>query len=215
MLESVLKLRDNFFASRSTNPNEISADEFYASLPGGPYSSLKVRRFVDSLGNYLDSILPSAIIAVGSSTYSEKYWEEIKELNGKYPSLKASEVPRDIDLLVVPRQQDLNTNTIIHRVQDFLRHHKLQGAYGEAKSSLYGSILPTKLLRNSEMNLPDEIEVNIDLIFGGRFTKENIYNKTTGRIAHIVCTPIDFFEDAEKKIEKERHGKLPFAVLKN
>ena len=208
MLESVLKLRDNFFVSRSTNPNEISTDEFYASLPGGPYSSLKVRRFVDSLGNYLDSRLPSALIAVGSSTYSKKYWEEVRELNKKYTSLKAKEMPRNIDLLVVPKKQ---TSQVISIIEDFLH---IPGMYGASKSGPYGSFLSVKV-GNSNLDFSQEHKVDIDLIFGGRFTEKYVCNKSTGGISYTECTPVDFFEDAEKKIEKERRGKLPFAVLKN
>jgi hypothetical protein len=88
------------FIQRRFSPSyEIQKDTYYSDfLKKDDAENLKV--FVYEFNKRMK--IPSAIIAVGSSTFPKENWETMKELNAKNPGLDASETYRDIDLLIVP-----------------------------------------------------------------------------------------------------------------
>jgi len=46
-----------------------------------------------------------AILAVGSSVFPKYHWEGMQKLNKKFPDIKAPETYRDIDLLLIPKDE--------------------------------------------------------------------------------------------------------------
>ncbi|HLP80023.1 MAG TPA: hypothetical protein VK158_05275 [Acidobacteriota bacterium] len=107
-----------------TRPRELSAQEYYKSrlLPD---DALALSDFTKYLGDSLISyLLPSAIIAVGSSTYDDAHWQRRKKLNLKDPSLKAAETYSDLDIVVCPIQS-MELDTLCDVVSQILMDAKM------------------------------------------------------------------------------------------
>lgn len=180
-------LVSNFFmgllqliTSKYNSSNEITAEKYFSEYLV-PEDARHLKLFVSTFGNKLESQIPCAIIAVGSSVFPESHWHYRRELNTYNPKLKAAEAYQDIDLLVVPEKNtslnDLETavqETIIN-MQLYYKKHKdtSQGvAYFDAISmddkGFENTVAPFRRysygLHSIETKLPNGSRV--DLILG-------------------------------------------------
>ena len=178
---------------------EIEADLFYKGFLKDE-DAQNLMPFLKDFGNELP--IPSAILAVGSSTYPRSFWENRRQINREDSCAEALESYADIDLLVVPEGRVfLNIDTLEDRVQDTLillgfkseahettttgvsYHKQLNGTYSPFLHIGYG-------LHSVSTNLKNGTKV--DLILG----REDLLNKT-----------------ASQKIAEERKGNYPFSLL--
>jgi len=80
---------------------EIEPETYYKEFLTEKDSSC-LKSFVEEFGKRLN--IPSAILAVGSTTFPKNYWDDTKKLNLEDPTLNAHKTYRDIDLLIVPEE---------------------------------------------------------------------------------------------------------------
>jgi len=195
----LLKLKQKF----RTN-NELVKSDFYSKLRGT--DSLYLDEFVDTLNDSLR--ISCAVLAVGSSTFSEDYWDMLRDYAKEDPTFELRDYYADIDLLIVPEKRTslelLNSEmknclSINGYKFDKLEHTSMgfsvcnaftSDDHGNSMKILctyqhigYGINSLTTKLKNG---------TKLDLILG----REDIINQT-----------------AKKKINEERHKNRYFSLL--
>ncbi len=186
---------------------ELSSEKYYDEQLNSKDSRL-LRNFVNKLGKSMK--IPSAILAVGSSTFPEQHWEDYERLNQKH-NLQLDLFYRDIDLFLVPHSQ-VSLSEYETSISETLE--KLGTKYESKKSAIMGVSLREGWSVNQETGETEKIigtwsnidyglhsittelpnGTNIDLIIG----REDLLQKT-----------------AEMKIAEERKYKNPFSLLYN
>ena len=190
-------------------PNEVYLSEKLRSFDREP-----LVEFVDMLSSGLaNKSLDSAILAVGSSTFPDKYWKKLDQLNKKW-NFSFNLAYNDIDLRIVP-EKIVPVTSLMNKVRDVLLQNNcvlstdyatLLGAWplggfidfnsgifkktmGSSLSGLYGSHAISTYLKNGrKLDLILDFDVNVK-------TRQNV------------------FLTAEQKILKERSENMAFSVL--
>ncbi len=111
MISRMSSLKDGFLVRIGVNPYELSSEDYYSKFLTEK-DSTHLRDFVERFGAMLAEELPSAIVAVGSSTFPKYYWgnqmktnlRNFKRVSSVREFDKSPDVYGDIDLLVVPEE---------------------------------------------------------------------------------------------------------------
>jgi len=184
---------------------EVPIDSYYSQhLKSEDVKHL--RPFVKKLGDSLS--IPSAILAVGSSTFPREHWNYVESLNRENPGLQAAMTYKDIDLLVIPEEitrlaelessvqealDSLGYKWYFHEITKFGADYRSGGIIrpGEKnKSSIVEYIQWDYSLHSVSTNLKNG--VGLDLILG----RDDLLEQT-----------------AEQKIADEREQSLAFSLL--
>ncbi|MCK5149428.1 hypothetical protein KAJ87_00690 [Candidatus Pacearchaeota archaeon] len=176
---------------------EVKSERFYSKFLNEE-DAQNLRPFVVNFGNRL--IIPSAILAVGSSVFPSQYFDSRKKINQKDPTAEVDESYGDIDLLIVPESVSKLTD-LEKSVQDALTSLGFQGKLHEITSS---GVSYHK--QNDRTYCPF-----LHLDYGLHSIETNLKNGTK---LDLILGRDDLLEQtASQKIAKDRNGKYAFSLL--
>lgn len=162
--------------------------------------------FVKTLGDSMK--IPSAIIAVGSSTYPKKYWDNLREYNLADPKLGAAQSYHDIDLLVVP-ENITSRVSLENNVRNALSSHGYK--FDFYKDSVAGVSYCSALSGNSNGTWFKCIAPYLNIDNGMHSITTNL---TNGTKVDLIIGREDLLKvTATEKINFERNKGYPFSIL--
>ncbi len=152
--------------------------------------------------------VPSAILAVGSSTFPKEHWNHRRKLNKRNQGLNAPETYRDIDLLIVP-ERVVKLQELKAAVQQMLdssgykwqSHEITSGGISYCKSHSIGE----------DGRVTEGISPWANIDYGLHSVSTNLRN---GRKLDLIVGRDDLIEvTAQQKIERERENNNAFSSL--
>lgn len=173
---------------------EVKAEGYYSKFLKAEDAKL-LKTFVKDLSHELGSRY--TILAVGSSTFPKKYFDEIKKMNKKSQNLEIRESYRDIDLIIIPNEiqqrlfllkcvkEALNRLGLSH---EFHEDTWCGVSYGKQSGTIFAHISYGLYSISTEL----KNRTNVDIILG----RDDLLEET-----------------AEEKIKSERYHKNSFSLL--
>lgn len=180
-------------SNRHALPSERYYSEFLTREDSAALGPL-----IENLGNVLDRISPSVILAVGSSTFPKEFWIDRRQLSYRNRSIPVSY--SDIDAVIVPLKpctrkrmisnirQALDEGSVPHYLREDIcigAGASIHRANGRAILFPYNEYGPATL----------------------------IVPLSTGMKLEIIVRDGDVKRGASAKIEEEKLGKSPFSLI--
>jgi hypothetical protein len=167
----------------------------------------KLRPFVQELGDRITT--PSAILAVGSSLYTDSFWKERRILNKKDPTLDAAEAYSDIDLVIIPEKANVHLTQLEQSVQEALE--KMNFKFTAHDSTLDGVSYFNALAGGDDGKYERVIAPWQNVAYGIHSIQTNL---TNGTKVDLILGRNDLLKQtATQKIAEERREKYAFSVL--
>lgn len=185
---------------------EVETDVYYSKFLKAQ-DAQELRPFVQELGNRITT--PSAILAVGSSLYTEPFWKERRRLNKKDPTLDAAEAYSDIDLVIIPEKANVHLAQLEQSVQEALE--KMNFKFTAHDSTLDGVSYCKALACGDDGKRERIIGQWQHGIYGLHSIQTNLRNGT--KVDLILGRDDLLKQTATKKIAEERREKYAFSVL--
>jgi hypothetical protein len=195
----------NLFNEKFRPRYEVSADKYYSEFIKSTDAD-NLRYFVKEFGSSLS--IPSAILAVGSSTFPKSYWKERQKLNKKDPDLKAAESYQDLDLVLVP-VANVELVDLEQAVKQELTNKGFEFKAHETTTS--GVSYCNAIAFDKDNRARNVICPFLNLDYGLHSISTNLKNGT--KLDLILGRDDLLFSTADEKIAEERRDNNAFSLL--
>jgi len=194
-------------AEKPNQNSELSKDDYYANYVREPDRE-ELRQVVGYIAEDLKLIgIDTAIIAVGSSTFSSSYWNRIRECNAKDPHLKIPLEYRDLDLRILPNNMNIEAVALMGAVKEGLESRKYKVKMHETTK------MGVRLCKGFSGGVPCIVPF-VDFGYGIHSLSTTMDSGTELDII-FGCEgiPVDDRNGAKEEISRQREKGYAFSVL--
>jgi len=176
---------------------EISKEKYFTRYLN-PSDAMHLQLFLGYFASILEEDI--TVLAVGNSTFSKKYWRDMKKKREKNP--KSGILPesyQDIDLLILPEQE----------IKRDVLEEKVKGALDNWE--LTHTTFKKTVSKKDFFEMADgTYHVLVDYNVGNKLISTKLPNN---RALDLILGTEDILKSAKEKIKEEQRNKKPFSII--